>query len=128
MVSLLQETRDGPGGEGQHPGSSKPKVRLTLVGESAVRGEACAIASWAWAWNRLGFEHASFSATGEPARRNTWTGPVGARRKESDCAGLSNRDGRGSSSVAPPPPHCPEFGKMGGGCGLPEGIGGLHRK
>ena len=33
--------------------------------------------------------------------------------------------GGGSSSVVP---QCPELGKMGGGCGLPEGIGGLHRK
>ena len=25
-------------------------------------------------------------------------------------------------------PRCPELGNMGGGCSLPEGIGGLHRK
>ena len=25
-------------------------------------------------------------------------------------------------------PRCPELGNMGGGCGLPEGIGGLHRE
>ena len=32
---------------------------------------------------------------------------------------------RGSSSVVP---RCPELGNMGGGCGLPEGIGGFHRE
>ena len=25
-------------------------------------------------------------------------------------------------------PRCPELGNMGGGCGLPEGIGGFHRE
>ena len=34
--------------------------------------------------------------------------------------------GRSSSSVVPP--VCPELGAMGGGCGLLEGIGGLHRE
>ena len=33
--------------------------------------------------------------------------------------------GRGSSSEVP---RCQDLGNMGGGCGLPEGIGGLHRK
>ena len=31
----------------------------------------------------------------------------------------------GSSSVVP---RCPELGNMGGGCDLPEGIGGFHRE
>ena len=64
------------GWEGQPPGSSGTKVRLTPAGESAVRGEADRHDScwWGVGLARLGFEHASFSATGEPAHINTWAG------------------------------------------------------
>ena len=41
---------------------------------------------------------------------------------------LSGWAGGSSSVVPPPPPQCPEIGNIGGGCGLQEGIGGLHRK
>ena len=32
------------------------------------------------------------------------------------------------TSLSVVPPQCPELGNMGGGCGLPVGIGGLHRE
>ena len=57
-------------------GGGGGKVRLTLAGEMwwiEERPAGMAVAGGAWAWTHLCFEHARFSATGEPSHRSSWT-------------------------------------------------------
>ena len=97
------------GREGQPPGSSGTKVRLTPAGESAVRGEASQLPvgsgpgpGWASSMQTfppLGSQPAEIH--GQDSRKL----PVLAKSVlggRSDCAGLSDRDGRGLIVGSPP--------------------------
>ena len=59
------------GREGQPPGPSGIKVRLTPAGELLVRGDASRLGSWAR--TSLDFERTGFSAIGEPLHEESWT-------------------------------------------------------
>ena len=64
------------GWEGQPPGSLGIKFQLTPAGELVDQREASLHGSCRWGvgWTRLGFEHAGFSATGEPSHGSSWAG------------------------------------------------------
>ena len=98
------------------------KVRLTPAGEMVDRREASQHGScqWGMGLDPVGLRARTFSAIGEPPHGG------GAGKQEYDCAGLSDRDGR--ELIIGGPPGLQSSENMGGGCGLPEGIGGLHRK
>ena len=124
------------GREGQPPGSSGTKVRLTPAGEMVDQGEATQHGSCRWGVSlapaelraRMLFRHwgaiphkfvdrITASCRSGPSR--CWK--AGARLYRTLRSGWTGAHRRWS-------PRCPELGNMGGGCSLPEGIGGLHRK
>ena len=108
-----QGTTDPGGGEcGSRRG--QPAWQL-LVGRRPGTGWA----SSTQAFPPLGSQPAEIQVHGQDKRKSVLGGSCPIVPDS-----LIGMDG-GSSSVVP---QCPELGKMGGGCGLPEGISGFHRK
>ena len=124
------------GREGQPPGSSGTKVRLTAAGEMVDRGEASRHGSCRWGvgldtvghracmlfrhWGAIPHkfvDRITDSCRSGPSQ--CWE--AGARLCRTLRSGWAGAHCRWC-------PRCPELGSMGGGCGLPEGISGLHKK
>ena len=112
------------------------KVQLTPAGERVDRREVTRHGSCRWGegsdpaglrtrrrfchWGAIPWKFVD-RITGSFRAGSQWCWEVGTRLCRLLRSGWAGAHHRWS-------PRCPELGDMGGGCGLPEGIGGLHRE
>ena len=122
------------GQEGQPPGSLGTKVRLTPAGEMVDQEEAGWHGSCWWGeglataghrarplfrhWGAIPLKFVGrITDSCRSGPRRCWE--AGTRLCRTLRSGWAGAHSLWS-------PQCPELGRMGGGCGLPERIGGLH--